>query len=111
MKKIILLMSVFLIAACVSEVKPVLRPAEVNIPNRIANQLKWLDQDLSAASITPQDVILLKGKIKVIKEKYERLQAAGALTAKDSAEINKMLDKTSELMFLWGQKKQGAFGH
>jgi len=110
-RKIILIMSVFLVAACISEVKPVLRPAEVDIPSRIADQLKWLDQDSAAKAMSPQDVILIKGKIKVIKEKYDRLQSAGALTAKDSAEINKMLDKTSELIFLWGQRKQGPLGH
>ena len=111
MRKIMLIMSVFLVAACISEVKPVLRPAEVDIPNRIADQLKWLDQDLEAKSINTQDAILLKRKIKVIQEKYDRLQSAGALTAKDSAEISKMLDKTSELIFLFAKSKGGPVSH
>ena len=107
MRKIILIMSVFLVAACISEIKPVLKPAEVDIiPNRIANQQKWLDQDIAAKAITPENAIPIKKKLKQIKENYDRLQSAGALTAKDSQAINQMLDQTSELIFRSKEKRQ-----
>lgn len=106
MRKIILIMSVFLVAACISEIKPILKPTEVDIPNRIANQLKWLDQDVAAKTITRQDASTIKEKLKQIKEKYDRLQSAGALTAKDSEAINRMIDQTSELIFVLKQKRQ-----
>jgi len=106
-RKIILIMSVFLVAACISEVKPVLKPAEVdNIPNRIANQQKWLAQDIAAKAITPENAIPITKKLKQIKENYDRLQSAGALTAKDSQAINQMLDQTSELIFRSKEKRQ-----
>jgi hypothetical protein len=106
-RKIILIMSVFLVAACISEIKPVLKPAEVDIiPNRIANQQKWLDQDIAAKAITPENAIPIKKKLKQIKENYDRLQSAGALTAKDSQAINQMLDQTSELIFRSKEKRQ-----
>lgn len=106
MRKIILIMSVFLVAACISEVKPVLKPAEVDIPNRIANQQKWLDQDIAAKAITREKAIPITKKLKQIKENYDRLQSAGALTAKDSQAINRMLDETSELIFRSKEKRQ-----
>jgi len=99
-------MSVFLVAACISEIKPYLKPAEVDIPNRIANQQKWLDQDIAAKAITPENAFPIKKKLKQIKENYDRLQSAGALTAKDSQAINQMLDQTSELIFRVGQKRK-----
>ncbi len=110
MRKIILIMSVFLFTACISEIKPILRPAEVDIPTRIANQQKWLAQDVAAKIIVPQDAAVIKGKLKEIKEKYDRLQSAGVLTARDSDAINKMLDKSSELLFVYTQKRQSPVG-
>ena len=45
MRKIILIMSFFLIAACMSEIKPILKPApKADIATRIANQQKWLNE-------------------------------------------------------------------
>ncbi len=111
MRKIILIMSVFLVAACISEVKPILKPTEVDIPNRIANQQKWLDQDIAAKAITPKNAFPIRDKLNQIKEKYDRLQSAGALTAKDSKEINRMLDETSELIFQLKQKRQNPLNY
>ncbi len=111
MRKIILIMSVFLVAACVSEIKPILKPTEVDIPNRIANLLKWVDQDVAAKAITPQDAFSIKDKLKQIKEKYDRLQSAGALTAKDSEAINRMIDQISELIFVYKQKRQNPVNY
>jgi hypothetical protein len=105
-RKIILVISVFLVAACISEIKPVLKPTEVDIPNRIANQQKWLDQDITAKAITPKDALPVKDKLKQIKEKYDRLQSAGALTAKDCEAVNRMLDETSEKIFELKQKRR-----
>ena len=109
MRKIILIMSVFLAASCISEIQPILKPTEVDIPNRIADQLKWLDQDLASKTVTPKEAkeaIPIRDKLKQIKEKYDRLQSAGALTAKDSEAINRMLDQTSELIFRSIEKRQ-----
>lgn len=106
MRKIILIMSVFLVAACISEVKPILKPTVVDIPNRIANQQKWLDQDIASKAVTPREASPIRVKLKHIKEKYDRLQSAGALSAKDSEAINQMLDETSELIFRVKQKRE-----
>jgi hypothetical protein len=105
-RKIILIMSVFLVAACISETTPVLKPKEVAIPIRLANLQKWLDQDVASKKISLQDAIPITDKLKQIKEKYDRLQSAGALTAKDSEAINRLLDKTSELIFQTKEKRQ-----
>jgi len=108
-RKIILIMSVFLVAACISEIKPILKPTEVDIPNRIANQQKWLNQDIASKTLAPKEAkeaITIKDKLKQIKEKYDRLQSAGALTAKDSKEINRMLDQTSEMIFRLKLKRE-----
>jgi hypothetical protein len=105
-RKIILIMSVFLVAACISEIKPYLKPAEVDIPNRIANQQKWLDKDVASKAIPFEEAIPIRDKVKKIKEDYDRLQAAGGITAKDSKKINGMLDQTSELIFRATQKRQ-----
>ena len=114
MRKVILIMSVFLVAACISEVKPILKPTEVDIPNRIANQQKWLDQDIASKAVAPRDIKAansIRDKVKQIKEKYERLQSAGALTAKDSEAINRMLDQTSELIFRLTLKREKPFNN
>jgi hypothetical protein len=108
-RKIILIMSVFLVAACIPEIQPILKPTEVDIPNRIANQQKWLDLDIASKTMAPKEAkeaIPIKDKLKQIKEKYDRLQSAGALTAKDSEAINRMLDQTSELIFQLKLKRE-----
>ncbi len=112
MRKIILIMSVFLFAACIAEVQPILKkPAEVDIPNRIANQQKWLDQDIASKPTLYKEASPIRDKLKQIKEKYDRLKSAGALTAKDSEAINRMLDQTSELIFRLKQKREKPFNY
>ncbi|MGO9019323.1 MAG: hypothetical protein ACLQVJ_13345 [Syntrophobacteraceae bacterium] len=107
MRKIILIMSVFLVAACsITEVKPYLKPAEVDIPNRIAEQQKWLEQYVASKVIPFEEANPIKDKLKKVKDNYDRLQAAGGPTAKDSREINRMLDQTSELIFRAAQKRK-----
>jgi len=91
-------MTVFLVAACMAEVKPILKPVEVDIPTRIANQQKWLEQDMKVT--IPRDLAIpVQKQLAQIKENYDRLQSAGALTAKDIEAINRMLDETSEEIF------------
>ena len=106
MPKASLIFAVFLVTACISEIKPVLKPVEVDIPSRIADQQKWLDQNVAAKAITRADAKPIQDKIKQIKEKYDRLQSAGTLTPKDSKEINKMLDESSETIFRLSQQMQ-----
>jgi len=95
----LVLMTVFLVASCVSEIKPILKPAEVDIPTRIADQSKWLEQDVKANVILREDAIPIQKRLDQIKEKYNRLQSAGQLTEKDSKELNRMLDETSGEIF------------
>ncbi len=108
-RRICLIMSVFLVTACISEIKPVLKHTEVDIPNRIADQQKWLEQDIAAKAVDREDALPIQKKLHQIKEKYDRLRSAGALTAKDSEAINRMLDESSESIFRLKQKRRGTF--
>ncbi len=107
MRKIILIMLFFLVAACNSEIKPYLKPApEADIPTRIANQQKWLTEAIARRELPyGSDASPIQIKLNKIKEKYSKLQSAGTLTDKDSKEINKMLDETSDMVFRLRQKK------
>jgi hypothetical protein len=73
--------------------------------------VKWVDQDVAAKALTPQDAFPIKDKLKQIKEKYDRLHSAGALTAKDSDAINRELDQISELIFVYKQKRQNPVNY
>ena len=106
MRKIILIMSVLLVSACISEVKPILKPVEVDIPNRIADQQKWLDQDIAAKAITQDDARPIRDKLNKINERYNRLQSAGTLTPEDSKTISRMLDETSDMIFRLKQRRK-----
>ncbi|MDR3568033.1 MAG: hypothetical protein P4L43_08405 [Syntrophobacteraceae bacterium] len=89
-------------AACVSpipEVKPLLKPGVVPIAQRIADQKKWLDQDIAAKAITPAQAKPIRDKLEQIKKEYDRLQTEGSLTPKDAKALNRMVDKTSEQIF------------
>jgi len=103
-------MAVFLVAACVSEIKPILKPTETDIPTRIANQQKWLEQDIAAKAVMREDALPVQKKLNLIKDKYNRLQSVGALTARDSESLNKMLDETSESIFKLSQKRKRTTG-
>ena len=99
----------FLIAACMSEVKPILKPSQVDIPTRIANQQKWVDQSVAYKEITYEEAKPVQAKLYQIKEKYNRLQSAGGLTAKDSETINRMLDECSDMLFRTKQKRHSPY--
>jgi len=94
-----------------SEVKPILKPSQVDIPTRIANQQKWLDEDIALKAISRENAKPIQDKLNQIKQKYNRLQSAGALTAKDSKELNQMLDQCSESVFRLTQKVQKGFNY
>ncbi len=105
MRKIILIMSFILVAACGSEIKPILKHApEADIPTRIANQQKWLTEAVAHKELVG-DASPIQIKLNKIREKYNKLQSAGTLTEKDSKEINEMLDETSDMVFRLRQKK------
>ncbi len=111
MRTISLFIAVFLATACMSEVKPYLKQTEVAIPDRIVDQKKWIDQDITAKTITFDDARPVRAKLKEIEEKYSRLQSEGRLTAKDSTEINRMLDETSSEIFRLDQRKRRGVMH
>lgn len=86
-------------AACVSEVKPLLRPAEPDLGERIASQQKQLDLSLAAGALSRQQARTLQENLDGIKETYSRLQAEGRLTPKEIASLHRMLDKNSDAIF------------
>jgi len=101
------MMSFFLVAACMSEIKPYLKPAPVaDIPTRIANQEKWLGEAISHKELSAEALRPVQAKLNEIKAKYSKLQSAGALTDKDSKQINRMLDESSDMVFRLRQKMQ-----
>ncbi len=100
---LLLILSIIL-AACISEVKPVLKPAELDIPSRIANQQKSIEQGIAARQLTRDEAKPVQDKLNQIKEKYNRLKNAGTLTAKDSESLNRMLDQSSGMLFRIMQK-------
>ena len=107
MRKIILMMSFFLVTACMSEIKPYLKPAPAaDIPTRIANQQKWLNEAIEHKELSSEALRPVAEKLKQAKEKYGKLQSAGTLTDKDSKAINRMLDESSDMLFRLRQKVQ-----
>ena len=86
-------------AGCVSEVKPLLKPVESDIPTRIANQQKWIDQDIALHALTREKAQPIQENLNRIKERYNQLQAQGTISPKDSDSISHMLDENSDLMF------------
>jgi len=107
---IILFMTIFLVAGCMTEIKPYLKQGEVmDIPGRIASQEKWLAQDVDRKTITFPDAKPILDKLKQIKEKYDRLRSAGVLGDKDSRELNGLLDQTSDSIFRLTQKGKKKF--
>ncbi len=102
-----LIVLVFAVAACVTEVKPLLKHAEVDIPTRIANQQKWLDQAIATKELTREEAKSVQESLNQIKEKYGKLRPGETLTAKDSEEINRMLDESSDLFYRIKQRRPG----
>lgn len=113
-RKISFFLSVLLALSCVScasrfaEVKPLLKPRVIPIAQRIADQQKWLDQDIASKAITKAKARPVRSSLAQIKKTYVLLRSAGKLTPRDSENINQMLDKTSEVIFLMSSKKEGV---
>jgi len=105
-----LILLILLPAACITEVKPLLKPVKVDVPTRIAEQQKWLDQDITGKVFSPQEAKPIREKITKIKENYDRLQTAGELSPKDSEMLNRMLDESSEMIFDLVQKHHKGTG-
>ena len=95
----IILLSFLVAAACISEIKPVLKPTELDIPTRIANEQKWIDEAVASKAISFKESKPIQEKLYQIKEKYNLLQSAGNLSAKDSSTMNQMLDECSDFAF------------
>lgn len=109
MRKISCLLAVLSALACVScgrltEVKPLLKPGAVTITQRIADQEKWIGQDLAAGALKPAQAREIRTCIEQIRKKYDLLKAGGTLTRADSENINQMLDQTSEQIFRMSTK-------
>jgi hypothetical protein len=62
----------------------------VDTATKIANQQKWLDQAIAAKQVTRAETKPIQEKLNQVKEKFNKLQAEGTLTAKDSQEINRI---------------------
>lgn len=92
------------LSACVSDVKPLLKPTESDIGTRIATQQKWLSQEVAAHSFPQEHARIIQENLDRIKEKYSRAQAQGALTPKETESLSAMLDKNSEAIFRAKQK-------
>ena len=97
----------FLLAACMSEVKPILKPTQqLDIPARIADEQKWVDEAVASKALTFKEARPVQEKLYQIKVKYNTLLSTGKLTAKDCDAINQMLDECSDLLFRIEQKKR-----
>jgi hypothetical protein len=90
------------------EVKPILKPRVVPIDQRIAEQEKWLDQDIAYKAMPPLQARALRGKVEQIEKKYKAFQAAGKLTPEESQAINRMLDDTSDQIYRSTKKPKKA---
>jgi hypothetical protein len=102
----LLVLVVFCAAGCVSEVKPLLKPVESDIPTRIANQQKWIDQDIALHALTREKAQPIQENLNRIKERYNKLQAQGTISPKDADALNRMLDDNSDRMFRAEPKRQ-----
>ncbi len=98
----------FLVAAgCLTEVKPLLKPVELDVPTRIADMQKWLDQAVASKELSHSVMKPIQVKLYQIKEKYNTVQQpGGGLKVKDAETLNRMLDECSNMLFQAREKKQ-----
>ena len=87
------------VSACISEVKPILKPVDKDVPTRITAQQKQLDLGIAAHEFKRENTEPLQQTLNRIKEQYERLNAQGALTQREMETINRMLDENSDLIY------------
>jgi len=93
------------LVACASEVKPVLKPVELDIPARIEIQRQRLDQGIAAHEFTRDKAQPLKEKLDRIKEEYGKSEASGALTPKKIESLKRELDENSDEIYRLGQRR------
>ena len=91
-------------SACISEVKPLLKPADLDLPTRIANQQKQLDLGIATHELTRESIQPFQENLNHIKEEYERMKAQAALTPKETEKLNRLLDQNSNQIFRLQQK-------
>ncbi len=97
----------FLLAGCLTEVKPILKPAELDVPTRITNMQKWLDEAVTSKELTYNLVRPAQKKLYEIKVKYNMMQQpGGVLKVKDAETLNRMLDECSQILFQAKEQKR-----
>jgi hypothetical protein len=96
-------------SACISEVKPILKPVDKNIPTRIAAQQKQLDLGISAREFKRENAEPAQQTLNRIKEQYERSKAQGALTQPEAETLNRMLDENSDQIYRLKQTSKNQF--
>lgn len=101
LKKHIILTALFLAAAlgCMSEVKPVLQPVQLDINARIANHQRWIDQGIASRELSGDSARTIQTELNRIREEYERLQARGTPAPKEVEKLKRMLDENSDRIF------------
>lgn len=96
------------LAACISKVEPVLKPAERDIPSRIADLRKDIDGAIASGTLTREHAKPLQRDLNGIREEYDRLQAEGGLSPKKIEALNKKLDESSDEIFRARQARKKA---
>lgn len=96
---LLLICLALLTQACISEVKPILKQTNSDIPARIANQQKQIDRLLSSGE--PKDKIIKEAqkKLDLVKTRYARMEAEGRLTDSEIRKLTGMLDESGKLLF------------
>jgi hypothetical protein len=102
----IAVLSFLIISACIPEVKPILKPTTLDIPTRIANEQKWIDEAVAAKALTFNDSKPIQEELYKIKEKYNQMLSSGKLSAKDEKTMNELLDKWGDRLFRAVQRHQ-----
>jgi len=87
------------VSACFSEVKPILKPADVDLQTRITSQQKQLNLSITAHEFTREDAKPVQDNLNRIKEQYDRLNTRGALTPQEEKTLHRLLDENSEQIF------------
>ncbi len=87
------------LAACISKVQPILKPAERDIPTRIADQQKEIDDAITAGHLTRDHAKPLQKDVNRIGEEYAKLQAEGGLSPTKTDALNRKLDDSSDRIF------------
>jgi len=106
---LILIWLTFAASACVSEVKPILKPVDKDIPTRITAQQKQLDLGITAREFKRENAEPVQQNLNRIKEQYERLKAQGALTQPEAETLDRMLDENSDQIYRLRQSSKNKF--